>query len=1125
MFEKLKQKMLNFYKTKIFVIFGLFVVLGGFLVIPLNFSRAATKGCEISGDTRFCPNLQVSIAPTSASVGESIKITVQSSGFVGKPRTYSFYICSSTNQVDCASETGLILIKPVDASAAETFTIDYTVLGALGKPGRYKIQVQLTEGRFIDSASGSSSGEIDYGYADFEVLAGSTTGGPKIVVLETSSGDALTTSNQEVKKLFSFSYMQGGGPSVASYKVYCNTKDQNTSQPLSISDTSFKCIYPSQATTTPATTYNGIIQAFDSKGSKVAESGFSSIVTGNEKKLGASPTLTPSNPVDGLLTLINGIIGIILGLLSELVYGIFYWLVAPLIQSMLSIHTYTDTFAAVIYPGWVVIRNICNIFFIVALIVIALATLFRVESYQYRGLLVQLILAALLVNFSLVISQAILGLADTLQAQFLPANVTVIRSLAGDLMVGYRSTIFNANSIFTGSFAGTIQHLFWLALSMGSFAVFCAIAIFLVIRIVALWLLLLVSPVAYAAGVLPATASVRKQWWDNFLKYAFFTPIMAFFLNLTAVIANTYKKNPVLQEVTNSATAAEMGDGNLAGFVFKVASNILLLVFLIAALKVADMAGIYGASGITSIAQKGIFAPFAGAGMLAGRVFEGVQNKTGVTMDPREWAAAWKKYSADQKAKRKDIRAGKKVLGLNLGSPQDMLKNYANVAAVKKKFNNISTKGRYNQLKNEYENLEKKDKLMSDDERAAQIAKRDELQESFNKLGADITARQTTIEKDKQDSEGISGQLEKLASDRSDLGNLKANLIANGKDSSEVDANIAANEKAKNDLIKQKAKKDEGIAKLSAEQEQKKQDFSRLDSQIGNIDGRISEDNEERKKLGVTSFSGKEKDEVKKKLTEFRNLAAQRKAPEAYYAREARLHLEAEEAKKISDIEDEGELNALLVDAINQKDQHKATAILKKLTKDVNLNETLEDFGKETSFEGFKQFLTEDFKNKIGIDNHELMQIATEIGYIAENTKQYNFARATKINPKSNHIEFVKSGKEHDDIVITQMRKSDPRASSGLVGRFSVVDEWEEGGERKRSLNNVGVAHILRYANPATIKHMGQFNTYTLEAAVSDRDWREKLLNPENLKKYGAKQEDAKLLIKEIEKIMANKAM
>ncbi len=70
-------------------------------------------------------------------------------------------------------------------------------------------------------------------------------------------------------------------------------------------------------------------------------------------------------------------------------------------------------------------NQLCNIFFILALIIIAMATLFRIDSYKYRDLLVQLIIAALLINFSLVIAQAVLGLADTVQAQFFADKTTI----------------------------------------------------------------------------------------------------------------------------------------------------------------------------------------------------------------------------------------------------------------------------------------------------------------------------------------------------------------------------------------------------------------------------------------------------------------------------------------------------------------------------------------------------------------------------------------------------------------------------------------------------------------------------------------------------------------------------
>jgi hypothetical protein len=79
---------------------------------------------------------------------------------------------------------------------------------------------------------------------------------------------------------------------------------------------------------------------------------------------GTIGSATASETGSPLLGFINTIIGAIIGFLNQLVYTVFYVAVAPLLESMLSMRTYTDTFAAVIYPGWEIIRNLCNILFI-----------------------------------------------------------------------------------------------------------------------------------------------------------------------------------------------------------------------------------------------------------------------------------------------------------------------------------------------------------------------------------------------------------------------------------------------------------------------------------------------------------------------------------------------------------------------------------------------------------------------------------------------------------------------------------------------------------------------------------------------------------------------------------------
>ena len=56
--------------------------------------------------------------------------------------------------------------------------------------------------------------------------------------------------------------------------------------------------------------------------------------------------------------------------------------------------------AAPVVAGWVIVRDICNMFFILILLVIAFATILRVEGYDIKKMIPKLIIMAVLINFS-----------------------------------------------------------------------------------------------------------------------------------------------------------------------------------------------------------------------------------------------------------------------------------------------------------------------------------------------------------------------------------------------------------------------------------------------------------------------------------------------------------------------------------------------------------------------------------------------------------------------------------------------------------------------------------------------------------------------------------------------------
>ncbi len=68
--------------------------------------------------------------------------------------------------------------------------------------------------------------------------------------------------------------------------------------------------------------------------------------------------------------------------------------------------------------GWTIIRDIANLFFIFILLWIALSTIFDIDKYSIKNLLPRLIIAALLINFSLVFGMFVIRVANNVAGVF-----------------------------------------------------------------------------------------------------------------------------------------------------------------------------------------------------------------------------------------------------------------------------------------------------------------------------------------------------------------------------------------------------------------------------------------------------------------------------------------------------------------------------------------------------------------------------------------------------------------------------------------------------------------------------------------------------------------------------------
>src|SRR3989338_4006877 len=95
------------------------------------------------------------------------------------------------------------------------------------------------------------------------------------------------------------------------------------------------------------------------------------------------------------LGIANAMESSILLIITTIIYG-FIWvfgllITKTLIPILVMVASYND-FATEygVQMGWTVVRDVSNMFFIIVLLVIAVATIFKVESYSYRALLPKL---------------------------------------------------------------------------------------------------------------------------------------------------------------------------------------------------------------------------------------------------------------------------------------------------------------------------------------------------------------------------------------------------------------------------------------------------------------------------------------------------------------------------------------------------------------------------------------------------------------------------------------------------------------------------------------------------------------------------------------------------------------
>ena len=213
------------------------------------------------------------------------------------------------------------------------------------------------------------------------------------------------------------------------------------------------------------------------------------------------------------------------------------------------------TNSGAIVQMWGVIRGLANIFFVILLIVIGIATILRLEpkTYNLGILLPRLFINIALANFSLLIVQLLIDTSNILTALFFGFMENILSQTGyaggGAALVGSAQTIAGAAtmtalttgitgaiiaavaiSVASGGALGVAILSFLLSLILSVVVFILGLFLLFLLRYVGVWVATVLAPLLFVLNVLPSKtlSGLSSLFWNTILPLIFMGPVMAF---------------------------------------------------------------------------------------------------------------------------------------------------------------------------------------------------------------------------------------------------------------------------------------------------------------------------------------------------------------------------------------------------------------------------------------------------------------------------------------------------------------------------------------------------------------------------------------------------------------------
>ena len=279
-----------------------------------------------------------------------------------------------------------------------------------------------------------------------------------------------------------------------------------------------------------------------------------------------------SNVLSQFLGLIGAIIVTIINIIL-LVFSYVAWMFSFLAKGLLNQvidPAFSQSALHVMDPNgpvagaWNLLDGLANIVIIFAVLFMGIGTMLDLPNYNWKALLPKVVIAAILINFSLAIVGFGIDIAQVVMNAFLvnTGNKTTVDIITGALaqnlnsswsIVGGALLNWPPSQMFTASIGAFMTMLAYLIFTFLSIFFYLLFFLYLLARVVALWLLAMVSPLAFAMNVIPSTQQFFNKWKTELINWLLIGPLMAATLFFAAYfIKSAAVTNPPISQTSTA---------------------------------------------------------------------------------------------------------------------------------------------------------------------------------------------------------------------------------------------------------------------------------------------------------------------------------------------------------------------------------------------------------------------------------------------------------------------------------------------------------------------------------------------------------------------------------------------